>query len=150
AARPAPRLRVGEPTLAATMPTAMLLVGYALNGKTMPSAELHALAEGLPADLVDASWPIRAARAHGAGLRSVLLHQLPADHPGHTDWPELRQWLAGWPDEFVNGVIDFGVDSVMSYGKPPREPIRTAARIESLAKPSAAVRRDAADVMRAW
>ncbi len=150
AARPAPRLRVAEPTLAATMPTAMVLVDYALNGKTMPSAELHALAEGLPAELADASWPIRAAMAHGTVLRSVLLHQLPADHPGHTDWARLRRWMAAWSDDFVNGVIDFGVDSVMSYGKPPREPIRTAARIESLAGPSAAVRRNAAQVLRWW
>src|SRR5882724_10716054 len=107
-ARPAPVLRVGGPTLAATMPTAMLLVDYALAWKAMPTPELQTLAERLPPDLVEASWPVRAAMAHGSVLRGVLLHQLPADHPGHTDWAELRRWLAAWPDEFVLGLIDWG------------------------------------------
>lgn len=150
AGRPQARLSVAEPTLAATAPTAMLLVDYALNWNTMPIPELVALAEGLPADLVDASWPVRASMAHGAVLRSLLLHQLPADHPGHRDWPALRGWLADWTDDFVNGVIDFGVDAVMRYGKPAREPFRTAARIDPQVEPTDAVRRDGAEVMRAW
>ncbi|HVX45506.1 MAG TPA: winged helix-turn-helix domain-containing protein [Mycobacteriales bacterium] len=149
-ARPAPLLRVAEPTLAATMPTAMLLVDYALAWKAMPTPELQTLSERLPADLVDASWPVRAALAHGAVLRSVLLHQLPPDHPGHTDWSKLRRWLAAWPDDFMLGVIDWGIDSVMHYQQGPRDPEPTAAKITPLAKPSRAMRRDAPHVLKAW
>ncbi|MGH3491282.1 MAG: ArsR/SmtB family transcription factor [Actinopolymorphaceae bacterium] len=149
-ARPAPLLRVAEPTLAATMPTAMLLVDYSLAWKAMPTPELQALAEQVPADIVEESWPVRAALAHGAVLRAVLLHHLPAEHAGHTDWPSLRRWIAEWPDEFVLGLIDWGVDSVMHYDKPPRDPAPTAARITFLSAPSQAMRRDAAQVLRAW
>jgi DNA-binding transcriptional ArsR family regulator len=149
-ARPAPILRVAEPTLAATMPTTMLLVDYALAWKAMPTPELQALAEQVPDDIVEESWPVRAALAHGAVLRTALLHHLPAEHAGHTDWPALRRWIAEWPDEFVLGLIDWGVDSVMHYGKPPRNPAPTAARITFLSAPSPAMRRDAAEVLRAW
>ncbi len=149
-ARPAATLRVAPPTLAATMPTAMLLVDYALAWKSMPTPELQTLAERLPADIVEDSWPVRAAMAHGSVLRSVLMHHLPADHPGHYDWPELRRWLAALPDDFVLGLIDWGIDSVMHYGQPPRDPAPTAAEITCLSEPSATIRRDAAEVLRAW
>lgn len=128
----------------------MLLVDYALNRNTMPIPELVTLADGLPEDLVDASWPIRAALAHGAVLRSVLLHQLPGDHPGHLNWPALRAWMMDWPDAFVNGVIDFGCDSVMHYQQPPRDPEPTAAHIDEHDKPTAAVLRDGPTVLAAW
>jgi DNA-binding transcriptional ArsR family regulator len=149
-ARPAPILRVAEPTLAATMPTAMLLVDYALAWMSMPTPELQTLAGQLPDSLVEESWPVRAAMAHGSVLRSVLLHQLPSDHPGHTDWAELRRWLAALPDEFVLGLIDWGIDSVMHYGQPPRDPEPTAAVVTPLTEPSTAMRRDAAAVLRHW
>jgi DNA-binding transcriptional ArsR family regulator len=127
----------------------MLLVDYAINQNSLPDAEVTALAESLPADLVDASWPIRASMAHGAVLRAVLLHQLPADHPGHRDWAALRTWLAGWSDEFVNGVIDFGCDSVMHYQQ-HRDPEPSAADIQPLPGVTHAVRRDGPEVLRAW
>ena len=132
------------------MPTAMLLVDYALAWKAMPTPELQALAEQLPANLVDESWPVRAAMAHGSVLRQVLLHHLPADHPGHTDWPALRRWMAAWSDNFVLGLIDWGVDSVMRYGQPAQGPEPTAAEMTPLSEPSTAMRRDAAEVLRAW
>ncbi|WP_157683133.1 ArsR/SmtB family transcription factor [Microlunatus soli] len=149
ATRPPQTLRIGQPTLAATVPTAMLLVDYALNQNSLPDAEVTALAESLPADLVSASWPIRASMAHGAVLRAVLLHQLPVGHPGHRDWPALRGWIAGWTDAFVNGVIDFGCDSVMHYQQ-RRDPEPTAAEIAPRSTPSTAVRRDGPEVLRAW
>jgi DNA-binding transcriptional ArsR family regulator len=149
-ARPAPTLRVAPPSLAATVPTAMLLVDYALAWKAMPTPELQTLAERLPADLVDESWPVRAATAHGSVLRDVLLHHLPADHPGNADWAALRRWMEAWSEAFVLGVIDWGVDSVMRYGKPSRGPEPTAAEITPLPEPSTAMRRDAAEVLRAW
>src|SRR5882757_584811 len=149
-ARPAPVLRVGGPTLAATMPTAMVLVDYALAGKSMPTAELQALAERLPADLVEMSKPVRVAMAHGTVLRSVLMHQLPADHPGHVDWSALRRWMAAWPDDFVLGLIDWGLDSNLHYEMPRRDPEPTAAEIAPLASPPKTMRRDAAAVLHSW
>ncbi|MGW5363843.1 ArsR/SmtB family transcription factor [Actinopolymorpha pittospori] len=149
-ARPAPVLRVAEPTLAAAMPTAMLLVDYALAWKSMPTPELQALAGQLPDSLVEESWPVRAAMAHGSVLRGVLLHQLPADHPGNTDWLALRRWLAALSDDFVRGLVDFGIDSVMRYGQPARDPEPTAALITPLTEPSPATCRDAAEVLRHW
>ncbi len=128
----------------------MLLLDYALNAKAMPIPELVALAEGLPAELVDASWPVRASMAHGTVLRSALVHQLPTDHSGHTDWPALRLWIAGRTDAEFNGLIDFGCDSVMTYGQPSRDPEPTAAEIGAFDQPTAAVRRDGPDVLRAW
>ncbi|MGI8868002.1 MAG: ArsR/SmtB family transcription factor [Mycobacteriales bacterium] len=149
-AHPAPTLRVRQPSLAVTMPMTMLLVDYALSFKAMPTPELTALAEQLPSDVVDASWPVRASMAHGAVLRPLLLHQLPADHPGHDDWPALRSWIAGWSDGFVHGVVDFGVDSVMHYEAPPRDPEPTTADIIELPGPSETARRDGAEVLRWW
>src|SRR5690625_1697270 len=150
ATRPQTVLRVAPPSLAAATPTAMLLVDYALNWRTMPSPEPVALAEGLPADLVERSWPVRASMAHGAVLRALLVHQLPADHPGHAEWTALRRWISGWSDAFVNGLIDFGRDSVMTYGQPPRDPEPTAAAIVDRSEPTEAVPRDGPAVMRAW
>lgn len=127
----------------------MLLVDYALNRNSLPDAEVTALAESLPADLVEASWPVRASMAHGAVLRAVLLHQLPAGHRGHQDWAALRGWIAEWPEEFVNGVIDFGCDSVMHY-QDGRDLEPTAAEIAPRDRPTRAVRRDGPEVLRAW
>ncbi|REF37179.1 ArsR/SmtB family transcription factor [Thermasporomyces composti] len=149
-ARPAPVLRVAEPSLAATVPTTMLLVDYALGLMAMPTPELQALAEHLPAEIVEESWPVRAAMAHGTVLRDVLMHHLPAGHPGHQEWTDLRRWLAEWSDEFTHGVIAWGVDAVMRYGKPQPDPKPTAADIAPLSQPSPAVRRDGVEVLRAW
>jgi DNA-binding transcriptional ArsR family regulator len=149
-ALPQTALHLARPSLAAAVPTAMLLVDYALNRQTMPIPELIALADGLREDLVEASWPVRASMAHGTVLRSALVHQLPADHPGHTEWPELRQWIAGRTDAQINGLIDFGCDAVMNYAGPPRDPEPTGAEIAPQDEPTAAVRRDGPQVLRAW
>jgi DNA-binding transcriptional ArsR family regulator len=132
------------------MPTAMLLVDYALAGKSMPTPELQTLSERLPADLVEESKPVRVAMAHGTVLRSVLMHQLPADHPAHSDWSALRRWMAKWPDDFVRGLINWGLDANLHYQKPRRNPEPTAADIAPLAKPPKAMRRDATVVLRSW
>jgi DNA-binding transcriptional ArsR family regulator len=149
-ADPQPRLRVMEPTLAAVVPTTMLLVDYALNDKTMPTPELATLAAGLPADLVDATRAVRAALAHGTVLRAVLLAQLPADHPGHRDWAALRGSIAGWSDGFVHGLIDFGIDANLRYDHPDRPPGRRAAEVGPLAGPSDLVRRHGLEVLASW
>ena len=149
-ARPQTLLRVAPPTLAAALPTAMLLVDYALNRKTMPIPELTALAESLPEDLVDSSWPVRASMAHGTVLRAALIHQLPTDHPGHLDWAKLRGWITDRSDAWMNGLIDFGCDSVMAYGGPARDPEPTAADIGPQHDSTEAVRRDGPEVLRAW
>lgn len=149
-ARPAPILRVAPPSLAVTMPMAMLLVDYALAFKAMPTPELATIAEHLPPDVVDASWPVRAAMAHGAVLRPLLIHHLPPGHPGHVNWPALRSWIAEWSDGFVHGLIDYGVDSVMHYEAPPRDPEPSTADVGELTAPSATTRRDGAEVLRVW
>jgi DNA-binding transcriptional ArsR family regulator len=150
AARPRPVLRVADPSLAATVPNAMLLVDYALHQNVTPSAELAALAQGLPDDLVEATRTIRVALAHGAVLRAVLLHQLPADHPGHHDWHSLRTTIAGWSDAFVNAVIDHGIDSNLRWEHPDLGPGPSAASLVPMAEPTPLVRERGAEVLHSW
>jgi hypothetical protein len=147
-ARPLPVLRMGEPTLAATVPTVMLLVDYSLAGKTIPSRELQRLASDLPDQVVHDSGPVRAAMAHGAVLRTVMLNHLPPGHRGHTEWDALRSWIADLDDSAIHWLIDQGVGAVMQYGKPPRH--RTQPKLKPLAGPSEAVRRHAVEVLQAW
>lgn len=149
-ARPLPVLRMGQPTLAATVPTVMLLVDYSLAGKTIPSPELQRLAERLPDQVVHDSGPVRAAMAHGAVLRTVLLNHLSPDHRGHTDWSTLRSWIADLDDGDIHWLIDQGVGAVMQYGKPPRNPTPPQPKLKPLAGPSATVRRHAVEVLEAW
>jgi DNA-binding transcriptional ArsR family regulator len=115
---PVPRLRVADPTLAAAMPTAMVLVDYALAGLATPTQEPRAAAEALPVDLATTSRPLRAALAHGTALRSVLLTQLPAEHRGHTEWPSLRRWLERFSDDRLLGLVEFGVRANLALDKP--------------------------------
>ncbi|QGN32180.1 helix-turn-helix transcriptional regulator [Microlunatus sp. Gsoil 973] len=150
AARPRPVLRVADPSLAATVPNAMLLVDYALHQNATPSAELAALAQGLPTELVESSRTIRVALAHGAVLRAVLLHQLPAGHPGHHDWAPLRSTVAEWSDAFVNAVIDHGIDSNLRWEHPELGPGPSAASLVPVAEPSRLVRHRGAEVLRSW
>ena len=149
-ARPAPVLRTAPPSLAVTMPMAMLLVDYTLNSAAIPDPELGAVAGQLPPEVVDASWPVRASMAHGSVLRGLLMRRLPADHPGHRDWPALRSWIAGWSEGFIHALIDHGVDSVMHYDEPPRDPEPSVADIGELDGPSATTGRDGAQVLRWW
>jgi DNA-binding transcriptional ArsR family regulator len=150
AARPRTDLRVAEPSLAATVPTTMLLVDYALNLNAMPSAELVALAESLPGELVEATRPLRAALAHGAVLRGVLLHHLPDGHQGHRDWAALRAVIADWPDDFVNSVIDHGIDSNLRWEHPEMGPGPSSATLLPIDEPSRLVAEHGAEVLRSW
>lgn len=113
-AAPAPTLRLSRPTLALALPTAMLLVDYALRGKPTPTPGPRAVAGMLPDDLVQASDPVRAVLGHGAALRPYLATALPADHPGHRDWPALRAWLADEADP--RAMLATGADENLSYG----------------------------------
>ncbi|MBO0812264.1 MAG: helix-turn-helix transcriptional regulator [Microlunatus sp.] len=149
-ARPRPVLRVAGPSLAATVPNAMLLVDYALHQNAMPSAELAALAQGLPSELVESTRTVRAALAHGAVLRAVLLHQLPAGHPGHRDWPALRGFIAGWSDAFVNAVIDHGIDANLRWEHVDLDPGPSAAALVDRDQPTALVRERGAGVLLSW
>jgi DNA-binding transcriptional ArsR family regulator len=97
-AAPAPSLRVATPTLALALPTAMLLVDYALRDKPTPTPGPRAVVGMLPDDLVRASEPVRAVLGHGAALRPYLADALPAGHAGHREWPALREWLAEQAD----------------------------------------------------
>ena len=118
-----PELAVARPSLAAAVPTTMLFVDYALAGLTTPTYEHHTLAAELPREVVDASWPIRAALAHGSYLRGVTLAQLPADHPGHREWPALRGWYEALDDDRILGLVQSGVRSVLALGNDEPEPM---------------------------
>jgi len=142
----APELRVAPPSLAAAMTTGMVLVDYALTGSATPTPEPGIVADALPPDLVEASHPIRAALAHGTTLRAYILGRLPADHPGHTDWPALRGWLAGLDDPELHRLLGRGVADVLGYRKPPGT---TPSAAEVAASPDA-LRRHAVPVLAAW
>lgn len=114
--RPTPTLTVTPPTLAMSLPTAMLLVDYAARGKTTPGGWPQAAARQLPEDLLAAALPLRAVLGHGSGLRDYLLLELPPDHPGHRDWPALREWIAGlYADQLIE-LVDAGVRGNLAYG----------------------------------
>ncbi|MFD2079157.1 ArsR/SmtB family transcription factor [Actinopolymorpha cephalotaxi] len=150
---PAPRLEIASPTLAVAMPTAMVLVDYALAGLTTPTSDPSLVAGQLPADLVRASHPVRAVLAHGTVLRDVLLAQLPSEHKGHTSWPALRRWLAGLDDARVLGLVEFGAYACLAYDQPAdagdtaQHSPRDAAEVRGT---RAALRRDVTAVLESW
>ncbi|HEY8473324.1 MAG TPA: helix-turn-helix transcriptional regulator [Natronosporangium sp.] len=138
-----PELRVRPPSLVVALTTGMVLVDYALGGSATPTAEPRAVAERLPAELVTESHPVRAALAHGTSLRAYLVTRVPTDHPGHTDWPALRSYLAGLSDAEIHELIAIGIADVLAYQKPPGT-TPTAAEIRT------AVRRHGVPVLEAW
>jgi DNA-binding transcriptional ArsR family regulator len=142
----APELRVAAPSLAATMPTAMAMVDYAINGDANPTPSPQVAAQQLAPDLVEASHPVRAALAHGTALRSWLLQKLPAEHPSHTDWPALRRWLADLDDGAVTALLAYGIAAVLGYRKPPGT-TPTAADVGASAE---TMRHHAVPVLAAW
>jgi DNA-binding transcriptional ArsR family regulator len=146
-AAPVPRLRVADPTLAAAVPTAMILVDYAFAGLTTPTQQPRAAAEALSTDVATTSRPLRAALAHGTALRSVLLTQLPAAHRGHHDWPALRRWLERLSDDRVLGLVEFGVRANLALGKPGAP---AAADVSVVQSSITALRRDTVAVLRGW
>jgi DNA-binding transcriptional ArsR family regulator len=139
----APELRVASPSLVVAMTTAMVLVDYALGGSATPTAEPQAAAQALPPDLVTASHPVRAALAHGTSLREYLLTRVPADHPGHANWPALRGWLGGLDADGVHDLLALGVADVLAYQQPPG----TTPTAEQV---GAALRRHSVPVLEAW
>lgn len=141
-----PELRVARPSLVAAITTAMALVDYVLSGHTTPTPEPQPVAQALPADLVEASHPVRAALAHGTSLRAYLLAQLPPDHPGHRDWPALRSWLADLDDDGVRRMLAHGIASVLAYHQPPG----TTPTAEQVGASLEALRRHAEPVLVGW
>jgi DNA-binding transcriptional ArsR family regulator len=141
-----PELRVAPPNLVVAVTTGMVLVDYALGESATPTADPHVVAQALPPDLVAASHPVRAALAHGTSLREFLLARLPGDHPGHTDWPPLREWLAALKKSQVHELLAYGVASVLAYQKPPGT-TPTAERVGASAE---AMCRHALPVLEAW
>ncbi len=141
-----PELRVAAPSLAAVVPTAMAMVDYAINGDANPTRSPQVVAQQLAPDLVEASHPVRAALAHGTALRSWLLEKLPAGHPGHTDWPALRRWLADLDDGAVNALLAYGIAAVLGYRKPPG----TTPTAEEVGASAETIRRHGVPVLAAW
>jgi DNA-binding transcriptional ArsR family regulator len=114
-AAPAPSLRVATPTLALALPTAMLLVDYALRDKPTPTPGPRAVVGMLPDDLIRASEPVRAVLGHGAALRPYLAAALPAGHAGHREWPALREWLAEQADP--EAMLATGAEENLARGE---------------------------------
>lgn len=115
AALPEADLSVARPTLTVVLPTAMLLVDYAMRGKTTPTPEPQTVVQAISPTLAEATEPLRAALAHGAALRSYLARYVPADHRGHLDWRSLRRWIARLDDERIAQLIDDGVQANIAY-----------------------------------
>lgn len=114
-----PVFEVRSPSLVAAVPTAMVLVDYALGGKTVtPTADIQMFVKQLPEGLARVSHPLRAALAHGTSLREVLLAQVPTDHLGHGDWAALRDWLHALGDDEMAGLIEYGIQANFAYGDP--------------------------------
>lgn len=137
---------MAPPSLAVAMSTAMVLVDYALGGSVTPTPGPQSVAEQLPAELVEASHPVRAVLAHGTMLRDVVVPELPADHAGHREWSALRRWLRERDDAYIAELILAGIESVLAYEQPPGT-TPTAAQIG--ASPEAFARH-AAQVLAAW
>ncbi|GAA2758935.1 hypothetical protein GCM10009872_42950 [Actinopolymorpha rutila] len=135
------------------MPTAMVLVDYALAGLATPTPEPLIVAEELPADLVRASHPVRAVLAHGTVLRDVLHAQLPPEHDGHTSWPALRRWLADLDDDRILGLVEFGAYACLTYDQPtgPDDPAwRSPRNVAGMRGTRVALRRDVMAVLESW
>lgn len=114
-----PVFEVREPSLAAGISTAMVLVDYALGGKTAtPTTDIQVFVKQIPDDLARATHPVRAVLAHGTSLREVLMARLPSDHPGHVEWSSLRKWLLGLSDDEVLGLIEYGIHANFAWGDP--------------------------------
>lgn len=145
----APILRVARPSLAFALTTTMHFTDYALADLATPSLAFQDLARALPADIAEASRPVRAAFAHGSHLRDLLLAQLPADHPGHRDWPALRDWFASLPDDRVLGMVESGIRCLLAFdgsrspGPPPAEVAGLRGTLDEL-------RLDAVDALQDW
>jgi DNA-binding transcriptional ArsR family regulator len=144
-----PELAVVRPSLAAAMPTTMLFVDYALAGLTTPTFHFQNLADSLPFDVVEASWPLRAVLAHGAFLRSVTMAQLPLEHPGHREWTALREWYEAFSDERILGLVESGVRSVLALGDDEPEPLPPS-EVAGMRGTLGDLTRDGARVLEIW
>jgi DNA-binding transcriptional ArsR family regulator len=142
----AAQLRLAPPSLVAAITTGMAMVDYALAGDTTPTPGPQAMAHELPPDVVEASHPVRAAVAHGTALRSYLLGQIPPDHPGHEDWPALREWLAVFDTSAVKALLAYGIADVLGYRKPPG----TTPTAADVGASDDTMRRHAIPVLAAW
>lgn len=114
-----PVFETREPSLAAGISTAMVLVDYALGEKTAtPTTDIQVFVEQIPEDLARATHPLRAVLAHGTSLRDVMLAWLPPDHPGHVEWSSLREWLLGLSDDEILGLVEYGIHANFAWGDP--------------------------------
>jgi len=134
-ATPVAVLDVVEPSLVVAVPTAMVLVDYALGGLATPTPESQAVASRLDPELVVASHPIRAVLAHGTQLREFLLGAVGAEDDAHRDWAALRRWIRDLDDRRISELVEGGVRANLSFAaatsreptgdRDQSEPVRT-------------------------
>jgi len=124
-ASPAALLDVVESSLVVAVPTAMVLVDYALGGLATPTPEPQAAASRLDPELVRASHPIRAVLAHGTVLRTFLIAAVPVGDDAHRDWRYLRRWISELDDRRIADLVAAGVQSNLDFeAATSREPRR--------------------------
>lgn len=136
-----------ESSLVVAVPTAMVLVDYALGGLATPTAEPQAVASRLDPGLVGTSRSVRAVLAHGTVLRTFLIAAVPARHEAHRDWQALRGWIASLDDRRVSDLIAEGVQSNLDYAAATS---LEATRDIDWSKPSRSLTQDAARVLEMW
>lgn len=122
---PAAQLTAPPASLAVALPTALVLVDYALRGLATPTMDPQRVAAELPVELVRSSNALRAVLAHGTVLRDTLAHELAPGHAGHRDWGALREWLAGWSDDRLLAMVEYGIDAGLAFPSPTDEAPRS-------------------------
>ncbi|MFZ5824879.1 MAG: ArsR/SmtB family transcription factor [Bacillota bacterium] len=126
------QLRSVQHSLGVNLGSAMLLVDYAAHGFATPTPWAQAAATRLSRAGRERLELLRAVLAHGWVLRSWLLQRLPASHPAHRSWEELRRWLANQTAPEIEGLVTGGIRSGLLWGAPAGA---AAAVDEALADP---------------
>lgn len=147
---PRPVLATRALSLAVAVPTAMVLVDYALQGLGTPTAGVQDYAAAMPGRLVAGSHPVRAVLAHGTVLRDLLYSQIPDGHPAHREWRALRQWLLERGDEWVEALVEYGLDCLAAYDEPGGAGVRDPALATAPRGSLAGRRQEAVAALKGW
>ena len=146
-ANPVAFLDVVQSSLVVAVPTAMVLVDYALGGLATPTPDPQAVASRLDTELVKVSHSVRAVLAHGTELRTFLISAVPAGHDAHRDWRALRRWISELDDRRITDLVAAGAQSNLDFAAATsHEPGREINRSE----PVRSLRDDVTRVLEMW